>query len=64
MSVVESLLVLTIGQSPREDIQTELRQILGERPIEVRGALDGLSNDEVAELTLKCLKDTVPHPTL
>ena len=50
MSVVESLLVLTIGQSPREDIQTELRQILGERPIEVRGALDGLSNDEVAAL--------------
>ncbi len=58
MSVVESLLVLTIGQSPREDIQTELRQILGERPIEVRGALDGLSNDEGAELAPSHPADT------
>ncbi len=58
MSIVESLLVVTIGQSPREDIQTELRQILGERPIEVRGALDGLSNDEVAELAPRRAADT------
>ena len=58
MSGVESLLVLTIGQSPRKDIQTELRQILGERPIEVRGALDGLSNDEVAELAPSHAADT------
>ena len=58
MSIVESLLVVTIGQSPREDIQTELRQILGERPIEVRGALDGLSNDEVAELAPRRASDT------
>jgi len=55
---VESLLVITIGQSPREDIQTELRQILGERPIEVRGALDGLSNEEVAELAPSRAADT------
>ena len=58
MSAVESLLVITIGQSPREDIQTELRQILGERPIEVRGALDGLSNEEVAELAPSRAADT------
>lgn len=55
---MESLLVITIGQSPREDIQTELRQILGERPIEVRGALDGLSNEEVAELAPSRAADT------
>ena len=58
VSAVESLLVITIGQSPREDIQTELRQILGERPIEVRGALDGLSNEEVAELAPSRAADT------
>lgn len=58
MSAVESLLVITIGQSPREDIQTELRQILGERPIEVRGALDGLSNEAVAELAPSRAADT------
>ena len=55
---VESLLVITIGQSPREDIQNELRQILGTRPIEVLGALDGLSENEVAELTPEAPSDT------
>jgi len=55
---VESLLVITIGQSPREDIQNELRQILGRRPLEVRGALDGLSENEVAELTPESASDT------
>ena len=55
---VESLLVITIGQSPREDIQNELRQILGTPPIEVLGALDGLSENEVAELTPEAPSDT------
>ena len=52
---MESLLVLTIGQAPRHDLVTELTDALGgpgpgPRPIEVRGALDGLSLDEITSL--------------
>jgi len=55
---VEPLLVLTIGQAPRDDIKKELLQVLGARPIEVRGALDGLSTDEIAHLAPKNASDT------
>jgi protein AroM len=58
VSAVEPLLVLTIGQAPRDDIAKELRQVLGARPIEVRGALDGLSTDEVTELAPQSAGDT------
>lgn len=47
----QPLLVLTIGQSPRADIVAELRDVLGDRPLEVRGALDGLSRAEIDSLT-------------
>jgi protein AroM len=42
---------VTIGQSPRSDVVSEIRPLLGEgvRIVEA-GALDGLSPDEVAEL--------------
>lgn len=41
--------VITIGQSPREDVLAEMRPLLGEN-IEVlqAGALDGLTQEEVA----------------
>ena len=45
------LLVLTIGQAPRPDLEHELGAVLGpERPIEVRGALDGLPLAEIERL--------------
>ncbi len=48
---MQPLLVLTIGQAPRHDIEAELADVLGDRPIEMQGALDGLSVEEIAELT-------------
>lgn len=47
------LVVLTIGQAPRPDLVEELRSALGPDrwpadAIEVRGALDGLDDDEIA----------------
>ena len=48
----DELLVLTIGQAPREDLQEELRDVLGAGwPIRVLGALDGMSLDEIQRLT-------------
>lgn len=47
---MQPLLVLTIGQSPRPDIEAELVGVLGHRPLEIRGALDGLSREEVEAL--------------
>ena len=47
---MEPLLVLTIGQAPRDDLVAELSDVLGDRPIEVQGALDGLTLDEIASL--------------
>lgn len=46
----QALRLLTIGQSPRPDMVAELAAVLGERPIEVAGALDGLDADEIAAL--------------
>ncbi|MGI9595857.1 MAG: AroM family protein [Acidimicrobiales bacterium] len=49
------LLVLTIGQAPRDDLVAELSDVLGDRGhrggIEVKGALDGLSLDEISMLS-------------
>jgi len=45
---VASLTLLTIGQSPRPDLEAELRLTLGDVAIETVGALDGLSDEEVA----------------
>ena len=47
---MDALLVLTIGQAPRDDIVAELADVLGDRPIEVQGALDGLSLEEIETL--------------
>ena len=55
---MEPLLVLTIGQAPRDDIEKELRQVLGERPIEMRGALDGLSAEEINQFSPESASDT------
>ena len=49
---------MTIGQSPREDIQSELEQLLGERPIEIQGALDGLSAAQIGLLVPVDAQDT------
>ena len=44
--------VLEIGQSPRPDVERELRAVLGEDiEIDLRGALDGLSRAEIDRLT-------------
>lgn len=48
--VAEPLLVLTIGQAPRPDIAAELAEVLGEQPLEIRGALDGLSVEQIRQL--------------
>ena len=45
---------ITIGQSPRTDVIPELSAILGDVTIREAGALDGLSQEEIAELAPKC----------
>jgi protein AroM len=52
---VQPLLVLTIGQAPRPDLVAELGDVLtsygiGPDAIEVQGALDGLTLDQIREL--------------
>ena len=43
---------LVIGQSPRTDVERELRAVLGgDIEIDLRGALDGLSRAEIDRLT-------------
>jgi protein AroM len=49
-SSMDPLLVLTIGQAPRLDIARELADVLGERPLEVRGALDGYDDATIDAL--------------
>ena len=39
--------VLTIGRAPRDDIVAELRDVLGNATIEVRGALDDVDDERV-----------------
>lgn len=60
---MDPLLVLTIGQAPRLDIEAELTDVLPDRPIEMRGALDGLSIDEVRQLS-PISSDDVLHTRL
>jgi hypothetical protein len=43
-------LVLTIGQAQRADIAGELGAVLGARPLEVSGALNGLDDDTIHTL--------------
>ena len=55
-----SLGVLLIGQSPRPDIVSTLRTVLGpELRIEVKGALDGLPRAEIDTLTPRGSDDTL-----
>lgn len=42
--------MLTIGQGPRHDLVAELTAVLGDRPVEVEGALDGLSVEAIGQL--------------
>ncbi|MCH2625348.1 MAG: AroM family protein [Acidimicrobiales bacterium] len=55
---MEPLFVLTIGQTPRNDIEKELRQVLGARPIEMHGALDGLSTEDINQFSPESAADT------
>lgn len=42
---------LVVGQSPRPEVEAELRRILGPgAALDLRGALDGLSRDEIGRL--------------
>ena len=48
MTTKDRLGVLVIGQTPRHDIETGLRVVLGRRvAISVLGALDGLSREAI-----------------
>lgn len=49
-ATAEPLLVFTIGQAPRADLVAELSDVLGDTPIEVRGALDGWTLDDVEQI--------------
>lgn len=52
--------VIVIGQSPRPDIEAELRLVLGDEPaIELVGALDGMSRAEIARLEPDGSDDTL-----
>jgi protein AroM len=52
--------VVVIGQSPRADVEAELRLVLGPEPvIELVGALDGLSRAEIDRLTPEGSDDTL-----
>jgi protein AroM len=53
------LLVLTIGQTPRPDIAAELASVLGDRPIEIRGALDCYEDREIDALNPASDADTL-----
>ena len=57
--LMQPLLVLTIGQAPRHDIVAELADVMGERPVQVIGALDGLSLSDT-----KAFPPTSPPDTL
>src|SRR5262249_6726813 len=52
--------VVVIGQAPRPEIETELRLVLGDAlPIDLVGALDGLSRAEIDRLTPVGSDDTL-----
>jgi protein AroM len=52
--------VIVIGQSPRPDIEAELRLVLGDGPaIELVGALDGMSRAEIDRLKPDGSDDTL-----
>jgi protein AroM len=42
--------MITIGQSPRNDVIAEIREILGQVEIVERGCLDGLTNEQIGSL--------------
>ncbi|WP_051839642.1 AroM family protein [Streptomyces sp. NRRL F-5126] len=44
--------LLTIGQSPRPDVEPTLAEVLGETPLVCEGALDGLTREQIAELAV------------
>src|SRR5260221_5509602 len=52
--------VVVIGQAPRPEIEAELRLVLGDAlPIELVGALDGLSRAEIDRLPPRDSDDTL-----
>jgi protein AroM len=56
----DTLGVILIGQSPRPDIVSQLRVVLGtELKIEVRGALDGVPRSEIDTFTPEGSDDTL-----
>ena len=55
----QPLLVLTIGQAPRHDIVAELADVMGERAVQVIGALDGLTLSDT-----EAFPPTSAHDTL
>src|SRR5215831_14063389 len=59
-TVRATLGVVVIGQAPRPEIEAELREVLGAAlPIELVGALDGLTRAEIDRLTPRDSDDTL-----
>ncbi|MDA3039717.1 MAG: AroM family protein [Actinomycetota bacterium] len=56
---MQPLLVLTIGQAPRHDIVAELADVMGERPVQVMGALDGLTLADTEAFPPTSQRDTL-----
>jgi len=54
-----SLVILTIGQSPRPDLEAEAHAAVPGLPLTLRGALDGLSRAEIAALSPRDGADTL-----
>jgi protein AroM len=60
MTMRATLGVIVIGQSPRPDIEAELRRVLGDGPaIELVGALDGMSRAQIDRLQPDGSDDTL-----
>jgi protein AroM len=53
------LQVLTIGQSPRPDLEEEIRAAVPGLPVALRGALDGLTRDELRAIAPRGDADTL-----
>ena len=51
---------LVIGQSPRREVEEEIRMVIGEGfELDLRGALDGLTKSEICELTPESDQDAM-----
>ena len=48
--VASKIGAITVGQSPRTDVTNEIEELLGQVELIQRGALDGLTSDDIASM--------------